>query len=79
MVVMFLVSATTASAAAAAIGLAAATLVDKRAWLRRDRLRPRPPRGSALRACGVAVRAACCEPRRRRGEREALLAAGGGA
>jgi len=41
MVVMFIVSATTVSAAAACVCLAAATLVDGQARLRRDRLAER--------------------------------------
>ena len=47
MVVMFIVSATTVSAAAACVCLAAATLVDGQARLRRDRLTERKRGGGA--------------------------------
>jgi hypothetical protein len=73
MLVMFLVAATTASAAAAAVGLAATTLVDANARLRRDRLRPRPPRRGVGQRCVAAVRGVWRRRRRDREEEEALL------
>ena len=58
MVVMFIVSATTVSAAAACVCLAAATLVDGQARLRRDRLTERKRGGGAAsRVWGRVARA----------------------
>lgn len=78
MLVMFLVAATTASATAAAVGLAATTLVDADARLRRDRLRPRAEsRGWGQRAAHAA-HDAWRRRRRRPADEEPLIGGGGG-
>lgn len=77
MLVMFLVAAATVTATAAVVGLAAATLVDADARLRRDRLKPRAERQSWGQRCAEAVRGAWRRRRRRQEGEEPLIGGGG--